>query len=152
MSRKFPAHATQFIKGQGTEVQFKRIIYRDSKGHFSKFTKKKKLSVEVYIKIRAWNKKKRTSVDTIRKSRKYSTKLQYRTRKISILEIEKRAIKKKNKGATIKWIGGMLVIKYPDTNKKEKIGVSILSIAKGKDVQRERERIEKLIMSRNKNL
>ena len=143
---KHTAHITIQTAGEPTTIKFKKVVYRDSKGHFSKFTKKKKLSVEVYISKRAWNKKKRTMVDSLSKSKKYSAKLQYRSRPITLEEVQKRAIKKKAKGSKASWIDGMLRITYKYRGKGK------VAVKESKGAKRERRRVEKLIMSGYQNL
>lgn len=181
MSRKYSATITGKMKGETVPVIVSHIAYRDSKGRFTKFTKKKKIAQEVYYKIKSWNKRRRSWVYGFVKIKKHSTKLQYRKRKISYEEMATRIYKKsKAPSSHKKWVDGLLTIETPqviskadkDKAKRDKELYrqrklqSTMSVHTGSKAQHERERIEKLmeraqrehdriekiIMSRNKNL
>lgn len=125
----------------------KFIRYRDSKGHFSKFTTKKKLSVEPIIKTVLWNKKKKRSIVVFKRSKKYSQPLRKRKRPVTVEEINNRVLKKTTRRTRTQRVGDTVIITSSRTPTKHKV-----SVKESQEAKRERQRIIELIMSSHKNL
>ena len=140
MPRHRPRYVEVRIKGEPFTFNIRTIRYRDSKGHFSRFTKKKKLSVEVIGERYVVDKKTHKTVLAPRVIKKYSQPLRKRTRPITIQEVEKRIhvrLMKEKKTVIETMVDGKVLFTYPG---HEKIRKGIKSTTKRKKVTTEQQK------------
>ena len=78
------------VKGQPFSFTPSKIKYRDAKGKIVKFTTRKRLKVEVYAKVEAFDKKKGKMVTWEKRIDKYTTRLQKRKRPITLSQAQER--------------------------------------------------------------
>jgi len=126
MAKHYPRYVEIRIKGQNFTFNVRGIRYRDSKGHYSKFTTKKKLSVEVIGERLVVDKKKYKEVLAPVVLQKYSLPLRKRKRPItkeSTIKRIRRTLQKEKRSIFEATIDGVVKFTYlyrPRKRKKSK--------------------------------
>ena len=140
MPRHMPRYVEVRIKGEPFTFNIRTIRYRDSKGHFSRFTTKKKLSVEVIGERSVVDKKTHKTVLAPKVIKKYSQPLRKRKRRVTIQEVEKRIharLMREKKTVIETMVDGKVLFTYPG---HEKIKKSTKKTTKRKKVTSEQQK------------